>query len=302
MLTGRVLLSVLFIGVNWFLVACGAPAQPTAVPSPIPTVDLLATETSIAAKIFATQTADAPTITPTLTATNTALPSPTAKSTSTPRPTATLVVAQTPTSTASTVVTSTLASGWIRYEHPSGNFAVALPSSWRMIDTSPDAIASGLETVGDLNPKFKAMFSSEAVRNLVANGIKFYALDTTPESFSGGLPVTANVISYDMKVDLPMETVVAATLQQLKQFADPETPISHRTLHLKNIDAEEFTYATQVRDITGNPVPVTLRQYLVVDGTLQYVLSLSTPTALASTYLPLYDQVGPSFELLDVNQ
>ena len=53
--TGRLLLSVLLLVLYGFLVACGAPPPPTAVPSPVPTIDSLATETSIAAKIFATQ-------------------------------------------------------------------------------------------------------------------------------------------------------------------------------------------------------------------------------------------------------
>lgn len=70
-----VLFGVLFV---LFLTSCSPAATPT------PTPDLRATETRIAANIFATQTASVPTATSTLTATSTSVATPTPARTATP--------------------------------------------------------------------------------------------------------------------------------------------------------------------------------------------------------------------------
>ncbi len=264
--------------------ACAPAATPT------PTPDAQATGTAIAASIFATQTAGAPTATETPTITDTPLP------TDTPRPTATATPK--PTAAAEVVVTSTLESGWTLYAMQTSKFALALPPSWERLDLNPSALETGLGIVGEQNPKLKAMFSSQTVRGLAAAGIRFYGFDPSPESLASGSPTSVNVLKIGVGASFPLDSLVPLTLQQLKNIADPATPITHRRVSLSNVEAEEIKYQAKLTSVTGQQLPLMLTQFLMVDGTTEYVVTCGTASELATNEATVFEKIGQSFRLL----
>ncbi len=319
----RVLASTLFVTLFLFMTGCGAPVTPVPpTATALPTTDAVATETAIAAKIYATETASVPTATLTPVPTNTPPPS------STPLPTETLAPTTAPTATiaptevlsatlaptvlpsatveptgsapvsTTLVLTSTLSSGWIRYELPDENFALALPPTWIQVNLDTNQVQTNLEIAGEQNSKLKSMFSSQTLRQLIAAGIKLYALDSSPQSFSKGIPVSANVIKLNMGVALPLDSVVAASLNQVKNLAVASTPITPHRVKLSTTDAEVLSYATSVTTQTGDAIPATITQYIMVQGPYQYVLTLFVPSEFFKTYAPDFDKIGTSFELL----
>jgi hypothetical protein len=279
-----------------------------------PTPDV---EATVAAALAATQTAqptdtptpyptDTPTPEPTSTPTDTPTPypthTPTPEPTSTPTPTATPTPKPTATPTragTTDVLTSTLETGWTLHEVQAEGFAVALPPEWQRLGLNPDALEDAFGVVGERNPQFERMFSSQTVRKLAASGIKFYALDLTPESLSLGMPTSINIVKLDIGLEIPLDTYVPMNLTQIERIANPEIPITHRRVALSNVEAEEFKYGMELVGLTGTPVSVMLTQYLALEGSTVYNITLATPLELYDTYAPLFEEIGQTFRLLD---
>lgn len=268
------------------LSACG-PSQ----------AELDATSTGIAHDNFSTQTAQAPTATNT--PTDTPIPTATATATAKPTLTPTTPPTATPTVEPGAFITSTLENGWINYESQTDGFTIALPPEWIPINLNPDTLDDALAVSGELNPEIGGLLTSEKLRNLIAAGIKFYALEVSQESLNLGLPPSANLLMVDLGLELPLDLLVPASIQQLESIADPEIPIAHQLVTLSNHEAAEITYVTDVVGIGGDPVSMMLMQYIMVDGTMQYVLTLGAPAELADSYSDILKDIAKSFQLLE---
>jgi hypothetical protein len=247
--------------------------------------------------------------TSTPTPTNTPLPTstPLPTDTPTPEPTATPAPTETPTSAlpipalgeTNGILTSTLESGWIRYEVTAEQFAIALPPEWLQLDLNPEALADLLGIVGEQNPQFDELFSSQMLRALVAAGVKFYAIDLNPDSLVLDLPTTANIIKVDLGLEIPLDVFVNLNLTQIEDLASPDVPVTHRRVMLTNVEAEEFKYVAEITDITGRNITMMFTQYLLLDETVAYVVTLSAPAELADAYISTFEEIGQSFELTD---
>lgn len=266
-----------------FVCACG-PSQ----------AELDATATQAAKDQHGTQTAQAPTATPTHT--NTPTPTNTATPTATQTPTAS------PTSTPTPLpgmVISDLENGWRLYESNADGFAIALPPEWLHIDLNPEAFSDALAISGEVNPDLDALFTSETLRNLVISGIKFYALDPSIEAINLGLPTSINILSIDLGIELPLDTLMAINLQEIANLADPDYPLIAERTKISNLEAEEITYSAEMMGLGGTMVPILFKQFVMIDGSVQYIITFGAPLELEGKYLEIFDEIGKSFKLLD---
>lgn len=262
-------------------------------------------EATVAAALAATQTAQpTPTYTLTPTHTPTSTPTPTHTSTPTSAPTSTPTFTPAPTSTPTPeetvdVITSTLETGWTLYQMVDEGFEIALPPEWQTISLNPETMQNALAIVGEQNPAFKDMFSSEMLLSLAASGVKLYGMNLQPDAMAYDLPPSINVIKIDLGMALPLDTYIPATLKQLETIADPEVPITHRRVTLSGIEAEEFKYGMAMTNLVGKPIKGKVVQYLLFDGTTQYAITLASPNELAEDYASIFEQIVQSFQILD---
>jgi hypothetical protein len=49
----------------------------------------------------------------------------------------------------------------------------------------------------------------------------------------------------------------------------------------------------------GTMVPILFKQFVMIDGSVQYIISFGAPLELEDKYLEIFDQIGKSFKLLD---
>jgi hypothetical protein len=264
---------------------CGSIQSLLATPTPTATNAPTVTNTPTATNT------PTPTLTPTPTHTPTAIPTPTHTPKPTDKPT------ETPHPTSAAVITSTLENEWILYELPEEEFAIALPPEWLQITMDPEAFENALTIAGEQNPAIGKMLSSETLRALAASGIKFYGLDISPDSYEFGFPTSVNVIKMDLGVKIPLETYIAINVQQIEAIAVPGTPIQHQPSKLSDLDAEVITYEIEQIGITGNPVKVTLIQYVALDGRIAYIITLGATTQSIDSYAPTFDEIAQSFRL-----
>ena len=157
---------------------------------------------------------------------------------------------QTPTPTPEPgIVVSTLENGWTLYESNDDGFSIALPPEWLHINLNSESFSDALAISGEVNPDLDALFTSETLRNLVISGIKFYGLDPSIEAINLGLPTSINILSIDLGIELPLDTLMAINLQEIANLADPDYPLVTERTTISNLEAEEITYSAEMDGI-----------------------------------------------------
>ncbi len=295
------LLAIGIIGI--MTVACGPGPTPTPLPTStlLPTVDAVATETRIAANIFGTQTASAPTATHTFTPSPTPLPTDTATPTSIPTDTATPTLVPTETRTTAPTETqeaSTPSATGESAATPSSN--TSLPDGWRLVPVEGAEIALPTYYVGGDMEKDLPLI----IAQLRAAGPEFEnqarILEQAPEAFrlwafktelgdSGFLTnvnmVTEPVLSF-VTIDLYLEAV-AAQLPDAIEILETET-------------LEDTEYPT-VRVLTANnlgAIPASQVLYIVRGPDAIWMLSFSSAAEEFERQLSEFDSIFETFRLL----
>lgn len=262
----------------------------------LPTPDARATETKIAASIFATLTSTAPTATntPTTTETPTAIASPSRAATT---PSASLESTAAP-SAPEVIVTSTLDSGWIDYQVRTSQFGLALPPTWKRLDLSSSGLDASIAVVGEMNPNFKTMFSSQTLRRLMSSGLRFFAVDLDRQTPDSQSPVSVNVLKIDLGMSLPTDYVISGTLAQVGKLADPSFPVTHQPVSLADTQAEQIMYHTRFTAPSGATTILALTQYVFADETFEYAITFGCPNDKSDVYNETFDRIARSFRLV----
>jgi len=195
------------------------------------------------------------------------------------------------------LITSTLENEWILYELPEEGFAIALPPEWLQISLDPETLENALAIASEQNSYVGQMFTSETLRKLTASGIKFYGMDLSPDSIKSGFLVNVNILKLDLGFKIPFETYLAVNLEQLKAIAISETSVDHQPVKLTNVDAEKLTYEMEQASLAGTSIQVAVTQYLILDGSTSYVITLIAPTSLIDSYASTFEAIGQSFRL-----
>ena len=162
---------------------------------------------------------------------------------------------------------------------------------------SLELFESSLAVAGEMNPTVKRMFTSETLRQLIASGIKFYGIDLSPETFESDFMNNVNVMQNDIGIKIPLDTYIALSLKQLEALAVPDTPIQHEAVKLSDRDAEMITYEIDQVGLSGAPLRVTITQYVMLDDTIAYIITMGTASTSADSYAPTFEQIAQSFQL-----
>ena len=217
------------------------------------------------------------------TPTRTPLPS------STPQATATRVI-QTPTS----LPLATAESGWTLYPLSQEGFAVSVPSSWAAQNFDPATLASLMQQVQDKNPQYAKTLGSQAPQ-MAAAGIKFIAIDLTPQPDAPNFATNLNVIHNAVPQGVTMDSYVNANLKQLQDSGVAKS-ITHQRIKFPAGEAEELRY-TAAMAITGTAkTPMALTQYLILHNREGYVLSFTTDPKLDAKYFPTFEKIAKSLQ------
>ncbi len=251
--------------------------------------------TEIAAGIFATQTAQAPTITPTFTPspTPTFTPTPTPTPTFTPTPTPTPTFTPTPEPTAQPISTSKptpvalpLKEGWLEYA--TAEFRIALPERWQVVDVGREGIEAILALVKNLNTDWakniNQMISAEAMQE----ALRLWAMDTEP---AGVGYATANITHQQQPFAMRIGPLLAQLESAYKQFGI-EVVSTESGLEINGLEAGRI-----VLRATVGPFAVKQNQYLYVRGKDLWMLTLAVDETVWESYEPTFVEIAESFRL-----
>jgi hypothetical protein len=197
------------------------------------------------------------------------------------------------------MITSTLESGWVLYTLPEAGFEIALPPTWQPLALSAETLETMLEIFSERNPEMGSLLSSELMRTLLASGVKLYGLDLSAEALAHGAPVSLNVIQTELPLKMPFDSYVALNLSQIEAFASPDAEIEHRRITLSGREAEEIIYQYEMMDLMGQNVAAAIVQYVLLDDSTAYVISMVAPLTLEETFVPTFQEIAQTFRLLE---
>jgi len=282
--------ALLCLAIALSLVACTSAAERQS-----------AQATEIAASIFATQTAQAPTITPTPTATftptptDTPTPTPTPTDTPTPTPTSTPTPVPTlapeptvpPVSTSKpTPVAVPLKEGWLEYA--TGEFRLALPERWQVVDVTQEGIEAILDLVKNLNTDWAQNITQMISAETMQKALRLWAMDPEPAGIGYA---TANVILQEQPFPMRATSLLTQLESAYKQFG-LEVLSSEGGLEINGLEAGHI-----VLRLAMGPFAVQEDQYLYVRGKEAWMVTLAVDETAWESYEPIFDEIAHSFRL-----
>lgn len=185
------------------------------------------------------------------------------------------------------------------HEFPEDGFAISLPPDWESVDLETFDVADLASEVVEQNELLAGQISSQAMRQLVAAGIRFYALNTSMDSLLADSPATINIIIEDLPVDLTLDEYATLSATQIERAFDLESEaLEQGAVTLGDVDAQTLRYTATILNQFGDPLTVLNKQYFLLDGRRAFVITLSMSEELAASNLEPFSAVAQSFRLL----
>ena len=231
---------------------------------------------------------------PTWTPSPSPIPSKTPIPTKTPVPTATAT--PTPTQEKGPIFITIEESGWSRYAYPGAGFAVSAPPEWVYLDLNVDNLGKMLSEMGENNPSLEEAFTLTNLENLIASGVKFFAVDS--ETAEYGLAANLNIITAGFELDIDFKTYVEGNIGEIKELFGEYLQIAEEKLIIGENEAAELIYEVMVNDSHGEPQEITYAQYFLIEDGMQYILTFTIPRDIFEAEYIQIAEIVQSFELL----
>ncbi len=239
--------------------------------------------TKVAAALYATQTAGAPTATstpsptPTPTFTPTASPTPTATPSPTVSPTATPTLTPTP---------FPLPHGWLDYG--SEGFHIALPESWEVVDMDKEGVDAIMDLLGNMDNEWAQNVAGVVSAEQMQESLKLWAMDSDP---AGAGFATLNVQLQTMPIPLK----VGMFMTQIEAMYDQmgvEVMSIEPSGQINGLEAGRISIRLPV-----GPFSVRNYQYIFVKGRNLWAVNMGVDQDNWSSYEPIFAQIAGTFRL-----
>ncbi len=169
--------------------------------------------------------------------------------------------------------------------HSSDSVSISAPENW--LDVSdPSFVETAIDLAGENNPVLENVMSQFS-----PDLFEIFLLD----------PVTSasvNLIAQDLGVAVPLDLMVDQMEVQYEQVLQANV-ISIDTVEIPAGEALRAHITLDVNVVGGGAVTQEQIQYIVIEGTWLYVISMGGPQTIFEEFEPIYDQIAESFEILN---
>jgi hypothetical protein len=230
------------------------------------------------------------TSTPTATDTPTATPSPSPTETNTPTPSPTIDQSK-------AFVKSIDENGWKKFLYPETGFSITIPPSWMHLNLTAEDIDEVLNELEKTSPEMEDVLSSDFLRNMMAMGIKFIAVDTSTDSISSNTPTNLNVLVSDLPINLSLSDYLTLNVQQIRSMYGEDMVINQSVLDLNGVEAGMIEYEAGMKDITGQVQTNVYQQYLILNEGEQIILTFTSGVENYTHSKEVIIRIAQSFNL-----
>lgn len=186
--------------------------------------------------------------------------------------------------------TATIENNWKLYPVTSDGYAMALPNSWVYQELSAATIDQVIADLKKNNSQLADVLAKQG-KQLLASGIKYYAIDGTLGSTAGGMATNCNVLHQTQPQVFTLDYLVTANLQELENMSAVTKPITHKRVQLTVGEAEEIRYVMSMAGANNPAVKFSTLQYLLVRGKETYIATFGTSPVLESKNAPTFQKI-----------
>lgn len=276
----------LIIGGTWFVARRGGSGSG----KPSSPANMTATAEEMTQVAIAAQPSDTPTLTATDTPTATPSPSPTETTTPTPSPTI---------DQSKAFVKSVDENGWKKFFYPESGFSIIIPPSWMHLNLTAEDIDEVITEIEKTSPEMEDVFSSDLLRNMMAMGIKFIAVDTSMDSITSNTPTNLNVLVSDLPINLSLSDYLELNVQQLRSMYGEDMVINQNIMDLNGVEAGMIEYEAVMKNITGQVQTNAYQQYLILNEGKQFILTFTSGVENYPQSKEVIIEIAQSFNLED---
>ncbi len=191
-----------------------------------------------------------------------------------------------------------LDSGWLRYELPEMGFTIALPPSWEATRLDPDRASDIFTAIEETNPLLATRVEDQILSLIDSDGFKIFAYDTDVSVEDTDL-TTMNLVSEDAGFEVALDLFADLSVEQVGLVLEVDGEIQRTSVDIGGILAEELRYTMNAPDENDETVKLAVSQYLLVQGTLLWAVTLATPLEKSDGQLPIFEQIAQSVELTE---
>ncbi|MBK8129029.1 MAG: hypothetical protein IPK53_08840 [bacterium] len=101
-----------------------------------------------------------------------------------------------------------------------------------MVDLGDPRYGRNFGSVAERNEQLESLFSSDSMQNLVAAGIRFYAINVSSESLSSSPPATINLALEELTFALDAGQYATVAMAQIEKFFDLTSDIEEDVVAL----------------------------------------------------------------------
>ena len=189
-----------------------------------------------------------------------------------------------------------LGNGQMQYDFHEDGFSLTTAEGWVATQIDASMLANASELAAEASDELAELFESDLFRNLIASGMKFYAINTSSASAESGNPANINVVQQQ-SVGVATETYADLLVEQLPSFVTlaTESEVERTTAALGEATAVKLVYVSEIVNPLGITLNLHTTQYIVVQNDVSYVISLTMPIELVDQLLADGETVAESF-------
>lgn len=194
--------------------------------------------------------------------------------------------------------TRVLDNGWTQYEKSGDGFSIALPPTWKQLDLEKEAVARVLGPLQARDPDVATAFEGWA-RGQVAAGIRFLALDVSPEAFAARYPTYLSISSSSTRTALSLDYVGQFNAAIIEALPNVVKPVVRQRVKTTDGEAEEVRFAIDQTVDGEKTIRMAAMQYYVVAGKRLFSILMATKQETAERYEDTFKEIGQSFRPLE---
>ena len=188
--------------------------------------------------------------------------------------------------------TPTLETGWILYEKPIDEFAIALPPNWKQVNLDAAALEASFDALKEHNPYVADVL--DQAQELAASNGKFLALDLETDA-SAGYVTNITILKRPLKYALSVDELVLESLKQVESLTSVVSQPKFRNVNLAAGKSAELQYTIAVVLPDAQAKTLTMFTYLLPKEKDSYEISFGVVASQASKYAPTFERIAQSF-------
>jgi len=186
---------------------------------------------------------------------------------------------------------------WMTIENHPENFSVTLPGNWITINLDPETYHAAMKKLTENNPSMAKVFSDK-MANMMAKGIKLYAMELDPSN-PGQPSKTCNVFVEDMPYAMSLKVFAQEVMAGANKVINGQVVSQPHVIQSAAGEGMSYTLKARIKRRGRKEVTVTSTQACFIFNQKAYVLTVAVPEAPSKVQSDLCGRILRSFTLLD---